>query len=111
MLHLLHSYCTTQSDHDIMIIVKGGEDLHMDFSVKKSKVFNVLVADAYNKYCHNIPFNQDALNVLPDAGDISTHSVSIKCVLPDSIELVDNINSASNNEQCRYLSLFTFSDA
>ena len=58
---------------------------------------------AYNKYCHNIPFNLDALTVLPDAGDISTHSVSIECVLPDSSEQVDNINSARDNESMQIL--------
>ena len=103
MLRILHSYCVTQSDHDIMIIVKIEEDSYKDFSVKKSNVLNALVADCIKQILPQHTFNQDALNILPDDGDISTHSVSVECVMPESSTKVDNINSACGNESMQIL--------
>ena len=49
---------------------------------------------ASNKYFCNIPFDQDALNVLPEDVDVLTHFLGTLCVLPDDSEHVQNCDSS-----------------
>ena len=74
------------SEVDVIIVRKGASNSHRDFPVRRAVVLHALQwLVANKKYYHNVCINPEALEILPEDGDLSgLHSVSLDSMEDDT---------------------------